>query len=327
MRADRLLSILLLLQEHGRLSARNLSRRLEVSPRTIYRDMDALSGAGIPVLAERGSGGGWTLLDDYRTKLTALTTAEIQTLVLARPSRLLADLGLHQAAEAALLKLLAALPDVVRRDAEYARQRIHVDPTGWNDSEENVTALPILQEAVWQERKLHLTYRRRDEAPVERTVNPLGLVAKGRIWYLVGTVDGAPRTYRVSRIEEARIADEAAVRPPEFDLAAFWGQSSADFAAALPRYPVQVRMDAGSLPMLRFLGRYIHVLRAEPADDDGWLNLELEFNSEEDACRHLLGFGPRVEILEPRALRERVATLAAAVVALYARESANIAGA
>jgi predicted DNA-binding transcriptional regulator YafY len=327
MRADRLLSILLLLQEHGRLSARNLARRLEVSPRTIYRDMDALSGAGIPVLAERGSGGGWTLLDDYRTKLTALTTAEIQTLVLARPSRLLADLGLHQAAEAALLKLLAALPDVVRRDAEYARQRIHVDPTGWNDSEENVTALPILQEAVWQERKLHLTYRRRDEAPVERTVNPLGLVAKGRIWYLVGTVDGAPRTYRVSRIEEARIADETAVRPPDFDLAAFWGQSSADFAAALPRYPVQVRMDAGSLPMLRFLGRYIHVLRAAPADDDGWLELELEFNSEEDACRHLLGFGPRVEILEPRALRERVTTLAAAVVALYAREPTNMAGA
>ena len=153
MRADRLLSILLLLQVHQRMTTRDLAKRLEVSERTIHRDMEALSTAGIPVAAERGTDGGWFLLEEYRTNLTGLNEAEIQALFV-KPSRLLADLGLGKASEAAFIKLLAALPSMYRRDAEYIRQRIHVDMSGWRRSEEAIPCLPTLQEAIWQERKV-----------------------------------------------------------------------------------------------------------------------------------------------------------------------------
>ena len=237
MRADRLLSILLLLQTHRRMTARELATRLEVSERTVYRDMDALSAAGVPVSAERGRGGGCLLLDGYRTNLTGLNDAEIQTLFLT-PPRLLADLGLRRAGEAALIKLLAALPPTSRRDAEYIRQRIHVDAAGWNRPQEVVPCLAALQEAVWQERKVRLTYQRHGSDPAERLVDPLGLVAKGSMWYLVGAVEGTERVYRVARIQAVTVTDEPCRRPEGFDLAAFWAQSSADFVANLPQYRV-----------------------------------------------------------------------------------------
>lgn len=160
MRADRLLSILLVLQVNRRITARELAKRLEVSERTIHRDMESLSAAGIPVYAERGAGGGWSLIEEYRTNLTGLNEPEIQALFLSGPARLLTDLGLHKASEAALIKLLAALPAMYRREAEYARQRIYVDVTGWNRSEEAVPVLPALQEAIWQERRMELSYAR-----------------------------------------------------------------------------------------------------------------------------------------------------------------------
>src|SRR5215831_17768904 len=184
MRADRLISIMLLLQVRRQITARELARRLEVSERTIHRDMEALGMAGVPVVAERGTGGGWSLLEGYRTNLTGLTGTEMQALLLAKPSPLLADLGLRQAAEVALLKLLAALPAMSRRAAEYARQRLHVDGAGWHEAAEAVPFLLPIQEAIWQERKLRLTYQRGDGATVERLVDPLGLVAKGGVWYL-----------------------------------------------------------------------------------------------------------------------------------------------
>src|SRR5215469_12044094 len=178
MRADRLLSILLLLQVHRRITAGELARRLEVSERTIHRDMEALGIAGIPVVAERGIGGGWSLMEEYRTNLTGLNKAEIQALFLAGPSRLLADLGLEKASDAALIKLLAALPSTNRNDAEYVRQRIHFDVTGWHRADDGVPFLPALQQAIWRERKVLLTYQRGgDCGSVERLADPLGLVA------------------------------------------------------------------------------------------------------------------------------------------------------
>src|SRR5947209_13448846 len=162
MRADRLLSILLLLQVRRRLTARELAARLEVSERTIHRDMEGLSAAGIPVYAERGAGGGWILPDDFRTKLPGLTDEETRALFLSTPARLLTDLGLRGASEAGLIKLLAALPSAHRVDAEYARQRIHVDGAAWHGAAEAVPFLPLLQEAIWQDRNVHLTYQRGD---------------------------------------------------------------------------------------------------------------------------------------------------------------------
>src|SRR3954452_11633467 len=151
MRADRLLSILLLLQVNHRITSRALAERLEVSERTIHRDMEALTAAGVPVMAERGTGGGWSLLEHYRTNLTGLNEAEVQALFLTRPPQLLGDLGMDKASDAALIKLFAALPAMYRRGAEEVRQRIYIDITGWNRPEEAVPLLPTLQEAIWQE--------------------------------------------------------------------------------------------------------------------------------------------------------------------------------
>ena len=320
MRADRLLSILMHLQVHRRLTARELAKRLEVSERTIHRDMEALSAAGVPITAERGIGGGWGLLEDYRTNLTGLNQTEIQALFLNQPERLLSDLGLHQASEGALIKLLAALPAMHRRNAEYIRQRIHVDSTSWHSPEEAVPHLPIIQDAIWQERKLHFIYGR-DGTSFERLVDPLGLVAKGSTWYLVAAVDGQLRSYRVSRIQTARLSDQPCVRPPDFDLAAYWEQSSAEFKASLPRYPAILRVDPAIIPHMRYASRYARIEHESPPDAEGWIQLSMQFEEEHSAREYVLSFGSHIEVLEPQALREQVIKAAESVVAFYAQTS------
>jgi predicted DNA-binding transcriptional regulator YafY len=317
-RADRLLSIILLLQVRGRLTAGELAERLEVSRRTIYRDMEVLSGAGIPVVAERGTGGGWYLLDTYQTKLTGLNPAEIQALFVPMPDRLLSDLGLRQASEAALIKLLAALPAVYRRDAEYVRQRIYIDGTGGRQPDDDISFLPTLQAAIWQERRVQLVYQLSTGPIVDPVLDPLGLVAKGSMWYLVAVWESKVSVYRVSLIQDARMSDEPCVRPEGFDLAAFWKRSSKEFLASLPRYPVTVRVCAEVRPQL--CGRCRHVERVDPPDARGWTTVRLQFETEEDACRILTGFGDRAEVLAPQPLRERLCARAEQVVALYARQ-------
>jgi predicted DNA-binding transcriptional regulator YafY len=321
MRADRLLSILLLLQVHRRMTARELARRLEVSERTIHRDMEALGIAGVPVTAERGTGGGWRLLEEYRTNLTGLNEAEIQALFLTKPPRLLADLGLDKASEAALIKLLAALPSMSRRGAEEARARIYVDTGGWRQPEETVPLLPMLQEAVWQERKLRLTYTRGEGDSVERLVDPLGLVAKGSVWYLVAGVDGEPRTYRVARIQAAELLEEPCARPADFHLAAYWEQSTVRFQANLPRYPAMVRVDPVIIAYMRAIGRYARIEREHPPDADGWVPLEMIFEGEHNACEYVLSFGARIEVVAPEALRALVVRAARDILTLYAQRS------
>ena len=324
MRADRLLSILLLLQVQRTTTARELAERLEVSERTIHRDMEALGAAGIPVLAERGAGGGWRLLEEYRTNLTGLNAAEIQALFLTKPPRLLADLGLGKAADAALIKLLAALPSISRRGAEYASQRIYVDVGGWRQSEDDVSLLPTLQAAVWQERKLQLVYERGDGATVERLVDPLGLVAKGSLWYLIAAVEGDLRTYRVSRVRGATITEQPCAWPEGFDLATYWEQSSAQFKANLPRYPAVLRVDPAILPRMRSESRYARVERQEPPDDDGWVRLHMRFEVEHSACEYVLSYGTQIEVIEPPELRELVIRTAQAIVAFYAERAAEV---
>src|SRR5689334_8277537 len=299
MRADRLLSILLHLQVHRRMTAGDLAERLEVSERTIYRDMEALGMAGIPVVADRGARGGWRLLDDYRTNLTGLNEAEIQALFLAKPVRLLADLQLDKAAEGALIKLLAALPSAHRGGAQDIRQRIHVDVAGWRQTAEPVPFLPLLQEAVWQDRRIRMTYGRTDGTSAEREVDPLGLVAKGSIWYLVASVEGEPRTYRVSRVREAVALDQPCARPADFDLAAYWERSAAQFQANIPRFPADVRMDPAILPRARGGERYTRVAREDPPGPDGRIPLTILFEDEHTALEWALSFGPQVEVVEP----------------------------
>ena len=313
MRADRLLSILLLLQVHRRLTARELAARLEVSERTILRDMDALSGSGVPVLAERGTGGGWRLLDDYQTRLTGLTAAEIQSLFLARPQRLITDLGLKREADAALLKLQASLPAHARRQAEFARERILIDTRGWRDPAESAACLPVLLDALWRERRLRFQYARVLCEASERTAGPLGLVAKGSTWYLVAEADGEPRTYRVSRMREPVILDEPASRPAQFDLADYWERSAAEFREKLPRYYATFLAEPTVMRWVRYRGWRLE----EEAQDGTRVRVRLRFDVDEEAVQFALSFGGDIEVIEPVELRARVVAGAQAALRRY----------
>jgi predicted DNA-binding transcriptional regulator YafY len=279
--------------------------------------MEALGSAGVPLYAERGKAGGWVLPEPFRTNLTGLTEVELQTLFLSTPSRLLADLGMKQASEAALIKLRATLPSGQRQGAEHARQRILVDPSGWKRAEEQVPALAALQQAVWQDRTVRLVYARGDGTTVERLVEPLGLVAKGSLWYLIARVEDALRTYRVSRVQSAEITEDAFERPIDFDLAAYWEQSSADFVAALPRYPVTLRLPAEDVQMVARLGGRARVEELSEPDIDDMVTMRVRFDTEAEACGCVLSFGAGVEIIEPEALRARVFELAQAVLGRY----------
>ena len=318
MRADRLLSIVLLLQAHQQMTSRDLASRLEVSERTIHRDMDALSGAGIPVVAARGSGGGWSLLGEYRTDLTGLTETEIQSLFVTKPAKLLADLRLEKAADGALLKLLACLPATFRQGVDRARQRIHVDVSGWSRREEAVPFLPILQEALWLERYVQITYERGEHGEqVQRVIAPFGLVAKGSVWYLVGAVDGHVRSYRVSRIAQAEILNERTVVPEDFDLAQYWEQSSSAFKATVPNFVATFWVSPEIWQRLWFAGRFARVTETEEVDSRGWRKAVIGFDVEEMACEYAVSFGPYLEVIEPASLREKVITMAQATLEFY----------
>jgi len=313
MRSGRLLSILLLLQANRRMTARDLSARLEVSERTILRDMDALSAAGIPVVAERGAGGGWSLLGNYETRLTGLTQAEIDSLFVSRPERLLADLGWQRQSAAAWTKLQAALPDPVRRQADFARQRIWIDARGWREPGESLACLPVLLDALWRERQVSFLYARDSTEPLERVVHPLGLVAKGATWYLVAFTSEA-RTYRVSRIRDAMVRDEPAIRPEPFDLGAWWERSAADFREKLPRYYASFLADPAVMRWIRYRGWRLE----EEIPDGARLRIRMRFDIEEEAIQFALSFAGAVEALEPPELRAKVLAGAEAIRQIYA---------
>jgi predicted DNA-binding transcriptional regulator YafY len=320
MRADRLLSLLMLLQSRGRTTAQDLAGELEVSVRTIYRDLDALSAAGVPVYAERGPGGGCALLDDYRTSLTGLTADEVRALFMLSIPAPLAELGVGQELRAALLKLSAALPTAHRHEEARARQRIYLDSAGWFEAREPVPYLQSVQQALWADRKLQITVRLPFEAEAEWLVDPYGLVAKASVWYLVCFRAGHIRVYRVSHLSDARVSEETFEYPAAFDLGRFWRAWCAEVEENRPRYPVRVRVAPGFVAWLPGLfGDPIReeIARAEPPDREGWIRLTLPFETLEEARGQILGFGRAVEVLEPRALRDSVLDYAAQIVALY----------
>ncbi len=315
MRADRLLSILMILQAHGRTKAHDLADKLEVSERTIYRDIEALSSAGVPVYAERGPGGGCALVEGYRTTLTGLTGDEVRTLFLSGATHAMADLGLGSALDAAKLKLLATLPSIQRQQAERVRQRIHLDTANWNATGEEIPHLRILQDAVWNDRKLRLTYHSREGTITERIVDPLGLVAKTSTWYLVAGDTYGKRVFRVSRIQAATLLDDPCERPDDFDLVAFWGEWRDRFKASLVRYLVLLRITPEAVPVLpQFFGEGLRqrVANAGPPDADGCWRLEYIFESFEAARSEVLRLGTLVEVIEPPELREGIAAMGGA---------------
>jgi predicted DNA-binding transcriptional regulator YafY len=323
MRADRLLSLLLLLESRGRMTAYELAERLEVSERTIYRDITALGMAGIPVYAERGPGGGCRLVEGYRTNLTGFTEEEVRTLFLSGAPGLLNDLGLSTAREVAARKLIAALPASYRQRVDQARQRIHVDPVGWSQyDDEAVPHLETLQRAVLNEVRLRLLYRKGSGDVVSRIVDPLGLVAKATIWYLVGRYSdpaGQMRVFRVSRVLDVTIVGEASARPVDFDLAEYWRSWSTEFSAMLPRYLVKVRVEPDAIPeVVSILGQGV-ATRLEQTDKDrsSAAYLSLTYDSLDHARSRLLGLGTLLEVIEPIELRESIIDSASRIVSMY----------
>jgi predicted DNA-binding transcriptional regulator YafY len=320
MRADRLLSMLMLLQTRGRMTAEDLAEELEVSTRTVYRDLDALSFAGVPVYSERGPSGGISLLEDYRTNLTGLTRDEVRALFMFTVPGLFADLQVDKTQQAANLKLIAALPAPFQKDVEWVRQRIHLDPAGWFQPAEATPYLSTIQEAVWQNRRLRIVYRRSDGEWVKRLVEPYGLVAKTSVWYLVAAMMRGVLTYRVSRIQEAELTDSHFERPDDFDLLIFWTKWCAEFEASHDRYEVTLRVHPEEIPLLvQTFGEGIHTLfeQAGSPDEEGCCTLSLTFESLEAACQKLLGLGTKVEVMGPQALRERMLEMARQLVGFY----------
>lgn len=318
MRADRLLSIMLLLEVHERMTAAELARRLEVSERTILRDMEALSGAGIPVMAERGAGGGWRLIDGYRPRLTGLTAEEVQSLFFSRPPAALSELGFQEASESAWLKLWASLGERAREQATFVQQRILIDQRGWRDSLHALTALPKLIEALWRGRRVRFDYESALHEKGERLVHPLGLVAKGSAWYLVASRNGELRSYRVSRVANVSVEDDASIRPDGFDLAQYWEAAASRFREQIPEVHATYRVDPRVLRWIRYRGWRV----VEQVDEGERVRVRLRFDSEEEVVQLALAHGGDIELIEPVALRDVVREAARATVEKYARHAA-----
>jgi predicted DNA-binding transcriptional regulator YafY len=319
MRASRLVSLLLLLQNRGQLTAAEVARELEVSERTVYRDVEALSAAGIPIYAERGPHGGIRLVEGYRTRLTGMTEDEARALFLSGLPGPAAELGLGTVMTAARLKVLAALPTELRARATRLVERFYLDAAAWFSPDEQVPHLQVLAEAVWESRLLTVVYDRGDEV-TERVLEPLGLVLKAGIWYLVARRDGEVRTYRASRIQSLAIRDDRFERPVAFDLAAYWLESSAAWERDVPRLEVDVRVDPAFLEALdeqigTEASRAAETLDAD--DPDGWVHLRLRLTYPHDAPARLLGLGSHLEVLAPPEARQRVIALARGVLARH----------
>ncbi len=325
MRASRLVNLLLLLQSRGGMTAAELARELEVSVRTIHRDVEELSAAGVPIYAERGPAGGIRLVDGYRTRLTGMTADEAEALFLSGLPGPAAQLGLGTVVAAAQLKVMAALPPELRSRAPRLLQRFHLDPAGWYQLSEQVPQLVALSTAVWESRCVTIEYQR-DHDLVERTIGPLGLVLKGGVWYVVATVDAQIRTYRASRVVDATLLDEPVDRPDDFDLAAYWSESSAAFVRDTPTVVVDVRIRADQLYRIDDvfgLGRAEASERVADDAEDGTVHLRMRISYPHEAPNLLLAVGPNLEVLGPPEMRERVATLAMRVADRY-RDAAPV---
>ncbi|GGN85829.1 transcriptional regulator [Actinoplanes lobatus] len=319
MRAARLINLVLLLQSRGTMTAAELAAELEVSERTVYRDVLALSAAGVPVYAEQGRSGGYRLVGGYRTRLTGLNRDEAEALFLAGLPGPARDMGLGEPVRSVRRKMLAALPAGLREASERAGQRFHLDAPGWFDDTEPPEHLAALARAVWQDRVLTMRYRRDGE--VTRTVAPYGLVLKNGVWYLVGRVGGDLRSYRVDRIAGVEEDGASFVRETGFDLPSFWAERAAEFVRRMLRETITIRLSPHGRRILRYVveppaAREALDAAGEP-DPDGWVRTRLPVESIDVAYTYLLRFGPEAEVLEPPALRARLTEAARRLGDLY----------
>ncbi len=320
MRASRLLSLLLLLQTRGGMTAAALAAELEVSVRTIYRDVEALGAAGVPVYAESGPGGGIRLVGGYRTALTGLTEHEAEALWLAGAPGAAAQLGLGSVLAAAELKVLAALPPELRSRARRVAERFHLDAPGWFREAEEPQALAALSEALWADRRAVLRYARRDR-DVRRTVDPLGLVLKAGVWYLVARHRKQLRTYRVSRCQGVEVLDEQFRRPASFDLARYWQRSQAQFEEGILPYTIDCRLSPAGMERMRSVieraPARLALASASAPDARGWVRVQLPAESFGHATVEVMALAPEIEVTGPADLLEWVARAASELAARH----------
>jgi predicted DNA-binding transcriptional regulator YafY len=305
-----LVAELLMLQRRGQATAAEMAAELECSERTIYRDMVALGEAGVPVHAERGIGGGFRLIDGYRTRLTGLTRDEAEALFLSALPAQAAELGRAAAATAVRHKLLASLPVSHSVAAETATRRFHLDAPGWFRDVETPPLLRVLADAVWGDERVRIGYRR-EGGTVRRTLEPHGVVLKQGVWYTVARVDASWRSYRVERVTEAEPTGERFDRDPDFDLETWWDRQAAAFEVGLLRHHVTVRLSSHGR---RRLGRIVEPLAAREAlssatgvDDHGWTTVRLPTEGLGFAVDAIVALGADAEALEPPVFRRRVA--------------------
>lgn len=327
MRASRLISLVLLLQSREVMTAAELARELEVSERTVYRDVLALGAAGVPVYAETGRHGGYRLVDGYRTRLTGLSRDEAEALFLAGLPGPARDMGLGDAVSAARLKVLAALPSTLRDAPARGGRRFHLDVPGWFDTGEPPPLLAELAAFAWRDERVELRYRRgwRGTEEVTRTVDPYGLVLKGGVWYLVGRVADDYRTYRVDRVAAVTATGTGFDRDDAFDLPGFWAAHTARFVASLLKDEVTVRVSPDGMRTLRRIAEPPAWEAAEaaagpPRPADGWVTTVLPVESLEVAYDLLIHLGPDAEVLAPAGLRTRMADAARRFKRLYRDE-------
>ena len=320
MRASRLLSILTTLQARGQITAPKLAEACEVSVRTIYRDIDALAAAGVPVYAERGAEGGYRLLDGYRVRLNGLSQAEAEALFMTGLPGPAAALGLDAAMMAAQTKLMAALPANLRPNAGRMQERFHLDTPGWFGESEQPKHLRAIAAALLRESLIEIRYQSW-RAEKRRRVAPLGLVLKGGSWYLAGQVEGSVRTYRVARVLDCNVLDEGFVRPADFDLAAYWQAATLRLEAEMHPNAATVRLSPFGVKLLNALSQpYVRTRTRieETADADGWRIAIVPIGKTVwHAAAELLRLGAEAEVLAPAELRDKMAEQTQAMAARY----------
>jgi predicted DNA-binding transcriptional regulator YafY len=320
MRADRLISIMMLLQTRGKMTAKQLSKELEVSQRTIYRDITALNTAGVPVYTDRGPVGGIALLENYRTSLTGISEDEARALFMLSIPESMIELGMDQELKNALLKLAVSLPNDRRNVVAQTQQRIYLDSTTWTLTEEPAIHLGTIHQAVWENKKLRIRYQGIFETQIETEIVPLGLVSKLNIWYLMGLADGYRRVIRVKDILEAMILNQEFIRDGEFNLVTAWTEWCRDYQDRRPIYQVKVKV----APELgKRLGMYLgetvrfDFIKTDKADENDWKAVIILYENFFHARESILGLGRAVEVLEPEALKLSVIDFAKQIIKFY----------
>jgi predicted DNA-binding transcriptional regulator YafY len=313
-KADRLIALLLLLQSRRQCSARHLAERLEVSERTIYRDVDALCAAGVPLYSQRGPAGGIVLAEGYRRALTHFSEDEVRALFASGASPL-ADLGFEGGLTRALEKLRGALADVHRRAADKSSARIHLDQRRWNQPEPPRAVLTTLRRAVWDDRRLRIAYEDRNRKSSTRTLDPLGLVSKAGIWYLVASCEGELRSFRADRIRSALELSEHFERPANFNLERYWAESSARFAEASRSADCVVTLRVKNAALERVAYYWPAEVVAEGARES---RVRITFPGREVALFQALAWSDVAALVDPEGLRDELVTRARRALRRYA---------